>query len=91
MTNPDIVRVIKARLYDCRCHGLPVDPQGFKPCGGCEHDARCLWEIVELRRERDEARRERDEARREVCAMSFDDQRMTAEDRGWDCYKEETP
>jgi hypothetical protein len=55
ISNPDIVRVIKARLYDCRCHGLPVDPQGFKPCGGCEHDARCLWEIVELRRERDEA------------------------------------
>jgi hypothetical protein len=32
---------------------------------------------------------ERDEARREVCAMSFDDQRRTAEERGWDCFKEE--
>jgi len=31
---------------------------------------------------------ERDEARREVCAMSFDDQRRTAEERGWDCFKE---
>jgi len=55
MTNPDIVRVIKARLEDCRCYGEPVPPQGFKPCGGCEHDTRCLVEIVELRRERDEA------------------------------------
>jgi hypothetical protein len=31
---------------------------------------------------------ERDEARREVCAFSFDDPRRTAEDRGWDCFKE---
>lgn len=108
ISNPDIVRVIKARLEDCRCHGLPVDPQGFKPCGGCEHDARCLAEIVEARRERDElvvlntdllhtinrvaaylkqAQRERDEARLEVCAMSCDDQRRTAADRGWDCFE----
>jgi hypothetical protein len=33
-------------------------------------------------------RAERDEARREVCAMSFDDQRRTAEERGWDCFKD---
>lgn len=51
--------------------------------------------VETIRAERDEAnanaklyRDERDEARREVCAMSFDDQRRTAEDRGWDCFKE---
>jgi len=38
-----------------------------------------------------QTRLQRDEARREVCAMSCDDQRRTAEDRGWDCYEEETP
>lgn len=31
---------------------------------------------------------ERDEARREVCAMSFDDRWTTAQERGWDCFKE---
>jgi hypothetical protein len=44
------------------------------------------WE----RKVSDSLREERDEARREVCAMSCDDQRRTAEDRGWDCFKEET-
>ena len=38
ISNPDIVKVIEARLEDCRCYGEPVPPQGFKPCGGCEHD-----------------------------------------------------
>jgi hypothetical protein len=57
------------------------------------HDyMRRLGELLEVTetiiKERDEARRERDEARREVCAMSFDDPRRTAEDRGWDCYEE---
>jgi len=33
-------------------------------------------------------RAERDEARREVCAFSYDGPRRTAEDRGWDCFKE---
>ena len=56
ISNPDIVKVIEARLEDCRCYGEPVPPQGFKPCGGCEHDAKCLAEIVRLRAERDEAR-----------------------------------
>ena len=51
--------------------------------------------VETLRSERDEAnanaklyRDDRDAARREVCAMSFDDQRRTAEERGWDCFKE---
>ena len=57
ISTPDIVRVIEARLEDCRCYGEPVPPQGFKPCGGCEHDKHCLDEIVRLRAERDEARR----------------------------------
>lgn len=63
ISTPDIVRVIEARLTDCRCFGALVDPKGFKPCGGCEYDKHCLDEIVRLRAERDEAIRERDEAR----------------------------
>jgi hypothetical protein len=96
ISNPDIVRVIKARLEDCRCHGLPLDPQGFKPCGGCEHDARCLAEIVRVRCERDEARRlackglalETYHAAQFIggqCALTADE---IALERGWDCFKE---
>ena len=86
ISTPDIVDVIKARLEDCRCYGAPVDPEGFKPCGGCEHDKHCLDEIVRLRKERDEARRE-------VCESEqyCDGTREEAKSRGWDCYKEETP
>jgi hypothetical protein len=95
ISNPDIVRVIKARLEDCRCHGLPVDPQGFRPCGGCEHDGRCLTEIVEARRERDEARRMWCESEPVGNCLSVDDMyrraRVESARRGWDCYKEETP
>lgn len=43
--------------------------------------------------ERDEARRERDEARREVCEhiakCLYPRTREVAEQRGWDCFKEE--
>jgi len=106
ISNPDIVTILRQRIDQCRCLGaVPAT----RCCGGCEHDNRCLTEIVEARRERDElvalntdllhtinrvgaylkqAQRERDQARREVCAMSCDDQRRTAEDRGWDCYEE---
>jgi uncharacterized coiled-coil DUF342 family protein len=45
--------------------------------------------LTELRHRVETLTAERDEARREVCAMSFDDQRRTAEERGWDCFKEE--
>lgn len=69
ISNPDIVRVIETRLTDCRCYGLPVDPAGFKPCGGCEHDKNCLDEIVRLRADLCEAQRERDEARRMYFLM----------------------
>lgn len=81
ISNPDIVRVIEARLADCRCYGLPVDPEGFKPCGGCEHDKHCLDEIVRLRAERDEARR--GECSWHRSPLWF------ASHRGWDCFKEE--
>ena len=85
--SPDIVRVIEARLTDCRCYGLPVDPAGFKPCGGCEHDKRCLDEIVRLRAERDEARRE-------VCELqAHEANRLSSAIRlkGWICFEEKTP
>ena len=92
--NPDIVDVIKARLEDCRCYGEPVHPQGFKPCGGCEHDARCLAEIVKVRRERDEARRMWCESEPVGNCLSVDDMnqraRAEAKRRGWDCFKEDT-
>jgi len=78
ISTPDIVTILRQRIDQCRClNAVPAT----RCCGGCEHDTRCLVEIVEVRRERDEARRE-------VCAMSCDDQKRTAEDRGWDCYKE---
>jgi hypothetical protein len=54
MTNPDIVTILRQRIDQCRCLGaVPAT----RCCGGCEHDTRCLVEIVEVRRERDKARR----------------------------------
>jgi chromosome segregation ATPase len=49
------------------------------------------WEDDALRllNERNAAQRERDEARREVCYASTQPPRECAEDRGWDCYKED--
>lgn len=94
ISNPDIVRVIEARLADCRCYGLPVDPEGFKPCGGCEHDKHCLDEIVRLRAERDEARREICHTKKRKLITHLD----YARKRGWRCFwvdyskqQEETP
>lgn len=66
ISTPDIVTILRQRIDQCRClNAVPAT----RCCGGCEHDTRCLVEIVEVRRE---------------C----DDQKRTAEDRGWDCYKE---
>ena len=54
ISNPDIVTILRKRIDQCRCLGaIPAT----RCCGGCEHDIRCLTEIVEVRRERDEARR----------------------------------
>ena len=89
ISNPDIVKVIEARLEDCRCYGEPVPPQGFKPCGGCEHDKHCLGEIVRLRAERDEARRNwcRLWARTDGRNLA---PTQAAQCRKWDCFKENT-
>jgi hypothetical protein len=68
-------------------------------CAYCVRNKIAADEIEQLREllgvterlltsERDEALRERNEARLEVCAMSFDDPKRTAEDRGWDCFAE---
>ena len=51
--------------------------------------------IIELTNERDEARRERDDARRDVCEYtallnSRASMEEVAEQRGWDCFKENT-
>ena len=35
-------------------------------------------------------RDERDELRREICGYSFQDARVVADLRGWDCFKEDT-
>ena len=48
----DIVTILRRRIDQCRC--LSAVP-ATRCCGGCEHDTRCLCEIVEVRRERDEA------------------------------------
>lgn len=61
ISNPDIVTVLRQRIDQCRCLGaVPAT----RCCGGCEHDSRCLTEIVCLRADLCEAQRERDEARR---------------------------
>ena len=94
ISNPDIVTILRQRIDQCRCLGaVPAT----RCCGGCEHDSRCLTEIVCLRadlceaqRERDEARRERDEARRGECSWHRSPL-WFARYRGWDCFKEETP
>ena len=55
-----------------------------------KHDAECLL----LTKQRDEAIHERDEARREVCVSLNGNMKQSheyASDRGWDCFKEETP
>ena len=57
-------------------------------------------EIVQQAKEIEQLRNERDEARREVCLEASTDASgcyisgkhiLVAEDRGWDCFKEETP
>ena len=58
-------------------------------------------EIVQQAKEIEQLREERDEARREVCEMTpryegrhddtFEESKGVAVERGWDCYKEETP
>ena len=57
--------------------------------------------IEEQKAEIKRLRMERDEARREVCEMTpryegrhddtFEESRGVAVERGWDCFKEETP
>jgi len=49
------------------------------------------WQADALRllNERNAAQRERDEARREVCYASTQPPRECAEERGWDCFKED--
>lgn len=88
----DIVTILRQRIDQCRCLGaVPAT----RCCGGCEHDSRCLTEIVCLRADLCEAQRERDEARREVCVSlsgNMNQAQEYAADRGWDCFKkEETP
>jgi hypothetical protein len=52
ISNPDIVTILRQRIDQCRC--LSAVP-ATRCCGGCEHDIRCLTEIVRLRAERDAA------------------------------------
>jgi len=95
MTNPDIVTILRQRIDQCRCLGaLPAT----RCCGGCEHDTRCLVEIVRVRCERDEARQlacrglalETYHAAQFIggpCALTADE---IALERGWDCFEEKT-
>ena len=80
ISNPDIVTVLRQRIDQCRCLGaVPAT----RCCGGCEHDIRCLTEIVEVRRERDEARR--GECSWHQSPLWF------ATYRGWDCFENTEP
>jgi hypothetical protein len=77
ISNPDIVTILRQRIDQCRCLGaVPAT----RCCGGCEHDGRCLTEIVEVRRERDELRA--NEVNRLSSAVRL---------KGWICFEEETP
>ncbi|CAB4146728.1 hypothetical protein UFOVP496_2 [uncultured Caudovirales phage] len=104
ISNPDIVTVLRQRIDQCRCLGaVPAT----RCCGGCEHDGRCLTEIVCLRTDLCEAIRERDDARRQVCrqmllrgvvfhrqgatSVAVTKESEVATMMDWDCYKEETP
>jgi hypothetical protein len=83
ISTPDIVTILRQRIDQCRCLGaVPAT----RCCGGCEHDGRCLTEIVEVRRERDEARRE-------VCELqAHEANRLSSAVRlkGWICFEEKT-
>jgi len=86
ISNLDIVTILRKRIDQCRCLGaVPAT----RCCGGCEHDIRCLSEIVEVRRERDEARREVClEASTDASGCYISDRHiLVAENRGWDCFK----
>ena len=51
--------------------------------------SQAAWEAAS-----EQLRKERDEARREVCECKVHQQHdpmQFAQDRGWDCFKEETP
>jgi hypothetical protein len=76
ISNPDIVTILRQRIDQCRCLGaVPAT----RCCGGCEHDGRCLTEIVEVRRERDELRA--NEVNRLSSAVRL---------KGWICFEEKT-
>lgn len=89
ISTTDIVTILRQRIDQCQC--LAAVPT-TRCCGGCEHDNRCLTEIVFLRADLCEAQRERDEARREVCEMPprryIKQAYAYAYRRGWDCFKE---
>ena len=72
-------------------HGIIAAAQGPRRFGAAHEMVVPVSLLSAVVAEIIQTRLQRDAARREVCAMLFDDQRRTAEDRGWDCYKEETP
>ena len=52
----------------------------------CDYVAKYCNATVEIER----LRKERDELRREICGYSFQDARVVADFRGWDCFKEDS-
>ena len=84
ISTPDIVTILRQRIDQCRCLGaVPAT----RCCGGCEHDIRCLTEIVEVRRERDEARR----LASEYACITEMGVRAFARNKGWDCFENTEP
>ena len=73
----------------------------YQTCQRCEDVVlSAVNEIEVITLERDKARRERDEARRLHCRMSAQfvylsgelcTAKFVADEKGWDCFKEETP
>jgi DNA-binding ferritin-like protein len=46
-------------------------------------------DVHQTRRDLDKANKERDAARRDFCNASYDDPHLVAQERGWDCFKNE--
>ena len=77
ISTPDIVTILRQRIDQCRCLGaVPAT----RCCGGCE-------QIVEVRRERDEARR----LASEYACITEMGVRAFARNKGWDCFENTEP
>ena len=91
----DIVKQLRdsACLNDCRCHYCNRNKAAADALDLAKVAIDALLETISS------LSKQRDEARREVCVLSVTyanfysvgEEKEAAKDRGWDCFKEETP